>query len=142
MWAKTEMRCWRQVWNLEGMQAGSPPPLLRSLKPFAGNQRMPEAEITCIAVHAASWPRLTIAVGLATSQIYVLRGGSGTAEHLSLMCSLPSPGAMPEGLAPPKLKKKRTQAAQRHPQPPASMELHACEAHGMHQDASHAVRHI
>lgn len=93
MWAKTEMRCWRQVWNLEGMQAGSPPPLLRSLKPFAGNQRMPEAEITCIAVHAASWPRLTIAVGLATSQIYVLRGGSGTAEHLSLMCSLPSPGA-------------------------------------------------
>ncbi|CAK0785749.1 hypothetical protein CVIRNUC_008960 [Coccomyxa viridis] len=66
-----------KVWNLEGMQAGSPPPLLRSLKPFAGNQRMPEAEITCIAVHAASWPRLTIAVGLATSQIYVLRGGSG-----------------------------------------------------------------
>ena len=78
-----------QVWNLEGMQAGSPPPLLRSLKPFAANHRMPEAEITYIAVHAASWPRFTIAVGLATSQIYILRGGSGTAEHMSLMCTIP-----------------------------------------------------
>ena len=74
------MRCLKQVWNLEGMQAGSPPPLLRSLKPFAANHRMPEADITCIAVHAASWPRLTVAMGLATSQIYVLRGGSGTAQ--------------------------------------------------------------
>ena len=82
------------MWNLEGMQAGSPPPLLRSLKPFAANQRMPEAEITCIAVHAASWPRFTVALGLATSQIYVLRGGSGTAEHLSLMCNRPSLGAI------------------------------------------------
>ncbi|CAL5228225.1 g11315 [Coccomyxa viridis] len=66
-----------KVWNLEGMQVGSPPPLLRNLKPFAANQKMPEAAITCISVHEASWPRFTVAVGLATSQIYILRGGSG-----------------------------------------------------------------
>ena len=78
--------CWWQVWNLEGMQAGSPPSLLRSFKPFAANQKMPEADITCIAVHEASWPRLTVALGLATSQIYVLRGGSGTFRSSHLHC--------------------------------------------------------
>ena len=135
------MRCLKQVWNLEGMQAGSPPPLLRSLKPFAANQRMPEAEITCIAVHAAGWPRITVAVGLATSQIYVLRGGSGTAQHLSHKCSLPCPGAihpnagLSHALGPcsPKLKKMWTQSAQRHTQPQqlASTALHSCETHAV-----------
>ena len=72
-----------QVWNLEGMQAGSPPPLIRSLKPFAANHKMPEAAITCIALHEGSWPRFTIAVGLATCQIYILRGGgSGNASQI------------------------------------------------------------
>ena len=75
-----------QVWNLEGMQVGSPPPLLRNLKPFAANQKMPEAAITCIALHEASWPRFTVAVGLATSQIYILRGGSGKAPGLPVCC--------------------------------------------------------
>ena len=77
--------CPPQVWNLEAMQVGSPPPLLQTLKPFATNQKMPEASITCIAVHEASWPRFTVAVGLATSKIYILRGGSGEALALSAM---------------------------------------------------------
>jgi len=77
-----------QVWNLEGMRAGSPPPLVRNLKPFAANQKMPEAEITCIALHEASWPRITIAVGLATSQIYILRGSSGKPTWLGRLCYL------------------------------------------------------
>ena len=68
------------------MQVGSPPPLLRNLKPFAANQKMPEASITCIAIHEATWPRFTVAVGLATSQIYILRGGSGKALVLETHC--------------------------------------------------------
>jgi len=82
-----------QVWNLEGMRAGSPPPLVRNLKPFAANQKMPEAEITCIALHEASWPRITIAVGLATSQIYILRGSSGKPTWLGRLCYLHNAGA-------------------------------------------------
>ena len=135
------MRCLKQVWNLEGMQAGSPPPLLRSLKPFAANQRMPEAEITCIAVHAAGWPRITVAVGLATSQIYVLRGGSGTAQHLSHKRSLPCPGAihpnadsaMLWGLAPPS---SRRNGPNQHRGTPSLSNLHRrrcirCETHAV-----------
>ena len=76
------------MWNLEGMQIGSPPPLLRNLKPFAANQKMPEAAITCIAVHEASWPRFTVAVGLITSQIYILRGGSGATPALTAIAPL------------------------------------------------------
>ena len=71
-----------KVWNLEGQPKSSTasPPCLRTLRMFTPKQ--PEAEVTALAVHEESWPTMTIAVGLASGSVYVLRGDVGMQCHL------------------------------------------------------------
>lgn len=71
-----------KAWNLEGQPKSSTasPPCLRTLRVFTPKQ--PEAEVTAMAVHEESWPTMTIAVGLASGSVYVLRGDVGMQCHL------------------------------------------------------------
>lgn len=66
-----------KVWNLEGQPKSSTavPPCLRSLRLFTPKQ--PEGEVTALAVHEESWPVMTIAAGLTSGSVYVLRGDIG-----------------------------------------------------------------
>lgn len=66
-----------KVWNLEGQPKSSTtsPPCLKALRLFTPKQ--PEAEITALAVHEERWPIMSLAVGLASGSVYVLRGDVG-----------------------------------------------------------------
>ena len=45
-----------------------------------------QAEVLAAALHADAWPHLTLALGLATGQVLLLRGEAGTGH----MCCLHS----------------------------------------------------
>lgn len=80
-----------KVWNLEGQPKSSTasPPCLRTLRMFTPKQ--PEAEVTALAVHEESWPTMTIAVGLASGSVYVLRGDVGKDKaHRTTLSMQPS----------------------------------------------------
>ena len=66
-----------KVWNLEGQPKSSTasPPCLKAFRLFTPKQ--PEAEITALAVHEERWPSMSLAVGLASGSVYVLRGDVG-----------------------------------------------------------------
>ena len=61
-----------KAWAAEGLQPGSSPQALASVRLFGG--KAPEGAVTALALHPADWPTVTVAVGLASGAVHLLRG--------------------------------------------------------------------
>eukprot|EP00887_Chlorella_sp_A99_P001223 scaffold14.g1223.t1 len=93
-----------KAWAVEGLLAGggaggaaAAPPLLSSpLRLFPG--KLPaEGGPTAVALHAADWPAVTLAVGLPTGATVVLRGDASRSKLPPAFPLLPPPPTAPGG---------------------------------------------
>ena len=70
-----------KIWNAQSggpVRAGpraAPLLCMRTIRAFAA--KLPESEITTMSVHEETWPQMTIALGLASGQVLLLRGDVG-----------------------------------------------------------------
>jgi hypothetical protein len=70
--------------------AGSTPQLLRAVKAFPASAKLPDSPVTALALHEASWPQFSAALGLANGQVCLLRGDAGARSCLTLFaCNKP-----------------------------------------------------
>jgi hypothetical protein len=66
-----------QVWSLDSIPPGGAPQLLRAFKAFPASSKSPDTDVTAMQVHEDAWPHFTIALGMANSQVHIIRGDIG-----------------------------------------------------------------
>ena len=78
--------CQLRCWAVDAAQPGSAPTAAgpREGIPLSTPKLQLPADVTAVAVHAAAWPVLVVAAGLANGRVYLLRGDAGASLRASL----------------------------------------------------------